>query len=111
MTSNAMTITELSKLIATLTPQSKLTNAISYAFSTTSLSTKESTIVYTTFVMISGDTIGNVTFQNVSYPVAPSIFATSYNAPGTDCSAAIKIMICTPDACTMSKIRPTAAVI
>ena len=67
--------------------------------------------VYTTFVMISGDTIGNVTFQNVSYPVAPSIFATSYNAPGTDCSAAIKIMICTPDACTMSKIRPTAAVI
>ena len=57
MTSNAMTITELSKLIATLTPQSKLTNAISYAFSTTSLSTKESTIVYTTFVMISGDKI------------------------------------------------------
>ena len=59
--------------------------------------------------MIWGITMGKVTFQKVSYPVAPSIFATSYMEPGMDCSAAMKMMICTPDAEMMSLILATAS--
>ena len=54
-------------------------------------------IVKIRFKMIMGEIIGNVIFQNVSHPVAPSIFAASYIESAMVCSPARKIMICMPD--------------
>ena len=47
--------------------------------------------------MMLGRMMGKVTFQKVSQPVAPSIFATSYMLSETVCKAAIKIRIWMPD--------------